>query len=90
MKRHADIRTTTDTNTHLSADLLNGEIDRLRLPPTSEPVTRLATTWLQPQKRGGVGTPNPASNTVQLSLSWCTRKDSNLRPSGSKPDALSS
>ena len=39
--RHTDVRTTTETYTHLTADYLRADIDRLRLPPL---VTTLSPT----------------------------------------------
>ena len=86
--RHADVRTTAETYTHLTDDYLRTEIDRLRLPQTAEP-TKLVTTLLPPA-RAATGrqraTPPTASNS---SSTRCARHDSNVRPSGSKPDALS-
>ncbi len=90
--RHADIRITMDTYTHFADGFLHDEIDRLRLPsptPPSGPSATLATTVLpSPPSDSGPERKTPRG-PFQPEFEWRARKDLNLRPSGSKPDALS-
>ena len=84
--RHTDPKMTLNVYAHLTPEYLHSEIDRLRL---GAPTQSLATTLLPRSRSPKRARRNPAQTASKPTPPQRARYDSNVRPSGSKPDALS-
>ena len=81
---HSSIQVTVDIYGHLIPGGNKAAVDRLDGPVDKRGSEVDSATSAQP-----VGVGAAASGTEVLDSEWCARQDLNLRPTGSKPGALS-
>ena len=81
---HSSIQVTVDIYGHLIPGGNKAAVDRLDGPVDKVRFERETATPAQPAIEGGI-----SSRPELLDSRWCARQELNLRPAGSKPDALS-
>ena len=81
---HSSIQVTVDIYGHLIPGGNKAAVDRLDGPADKVTFKAKSATWAQPTAVKASG-----GEAQVLDSLWCARQELNLRPAGSKPDALS-
>ena len=81
---HSSIQVTVDIYGHLIPGGNKAAVDRLDGPVDNAGFQKETATPTQPREVDGI-----SGRSEALDSMWCARQELNLRPAGSKPDALS-